>query len=87
MYLNRKDYFFITSKRNKTAQLATRILDSIGIEVTDANIKAILYKLRPAKCCVKTMSNGKQYYDISGENFGGYGSFVDDGDTIIIDLR
>ena len=35
---------------------------------------------------VHALSNGRQYYEIHGDGFGGKGSFVDDGNTIIIRL-
>lgn len=49
-------------------------------------IDGILYCIRKAECEIRTLSNGKQYYEISGDNFGGYGTFVDDGKTIVIKL-
>lgn len=92
MQLGKKDVFIETSRKNKTENLASEIIrklnGKIGRDVPDnPNArKEVLYYLQKAECEIKTLSNGKQYYEICGNNFGGKGSFVDDGMTIIIHL-
>lgn len=88
----RKDVFVQTERKNKTGKLAGEILTKLAREY-DLGIgdhpdvrKELLYYMQKAECEIKTLSNGKQMYDIHGENFGGRGTFVDDGNTIIIKL-
>ena len=92
LYIKGKDYFFVSNKVNKTSTLAKKIiraLNSTGdfnIPDNASGIDEILWKLNRAVCEIHTLSNGRQMYEISGENFGGHGSFVDDGKTIIITI-
>ncbi len=96
MPLGRRDVFIETSRKNKTEGLASEIIrklneiieNIVGIDLIDdpTTRKEVLYYLQKAECEIRTLSNGKQYYEIHGENFGGKGSFVDDGMTIIIHL-
>lgn len=90
-FYNQKDYFIETKRTNKTKALAAEILPLIGCSVTDRNIQAMLYKLKRASCEIKTASNTERkeqrYYEISGDGFGGCGSWLDDGNTIILKLN
>ena len=91
MYLKGKDFFFVTNRQNKTTTLAKEIIRSlvnIGYDIPDHPdvIKEVLYYIQKANCEIRTLSNGKQYYEISGDGFAGKGSFVDDGNTVIINL-
>ena len=90
-FLNNKDYFVETSRTNKTQKLAADILDLLGYSVTEGNIKALLYRLNRATCEVKIAENAdrkeKRYYEISGEGFGGCGSWIDDGSTVILKIN
>lgn len=87
-FLRGKDYFVETPQVKKTANLAKKVLPLIGCSITDGNIKAILYRMARAKCEIHTCQNAtrecKQYYEISGEGFGGRGSWLDDGETVIL---
>lgn len=87
----KKDIFVQTELKNKTNHLAKKIIRgmvNVGYDIPDNPIirKEILYFLQKAECDIHTLSNGKQYYEIHGDDFGGRGSFVDDGNTIIIKL-
>ena len=82
--LGRKDVFVETTAKNKTKKLAEKILYKLELPVNPDTISEVLYWLMKANCEIKTLNNGKQYYDIYGNNFGGYGSFLDDGMTILI---
>lgn len=84
--LGQKDVFIKTSLKNKTQGLARKILYKLGIPENPDTRKELLYYLQKATCELKTLSNSAQYYEIAGENFGGRGSFIDDGRTIIIEL-
>lgn len=81
-----KDVFVKTDLKNKTGSLARKILLKMKLSDNPDNRKKILYYLEKATCEIKTLSNGREYYEISGDNFGGKGSFVDDGKTIIIEI-
>ena len=89
LYAKNKDYFFATDLKNKTRSLAKKVIRSLNgtgeFDIPDnaAGIDAVMYSLQKAECEIRTLSNGKQYYDIHGEGFGGRGSFVGDGKTII----
>lgn len=90
-YLHGKDYFVETLQKNKTKKLAEKILQLIGSSITDGNIEALLYRMRKATCrictCYNTDRKENRYYEISGEDFGGLGSWVNDGGTIILKLE
>lgn len=82
--LGNKDVFVVTEAKRKTRTLARQILRKMMLP--DGRADELLYWLQKAECDIKTLSNGKQYYEIHGDGFGGKGSFVDDGNTIIITL-
>lgn len=92
LYVKGKDCFFVTNKVRKTKQLAKEIIYKLNgtgqFDIPDdpAVIHDVLYYLQKAECEIKTLSNGKQMYEIYGDNFGGKGSFVDDGKTVIINI-
>lgn len=88
-FLNNKDYFIETSRTNKTQKLAADILSLINCNITEGNIKALLFKLQKANCEIKTANTDrkeKRYYEISGENFGGRGGWLDDGSTVVLKI-
>ena len=87
----KKDFFIETEKKNKTQKLASEIFKkmvNLGIDIPDnpTTRYELLYCMDKAECEIHTLSNGRQYYEIHGDGFGGRGSFVDDGNTIIIKL-
>ena len=79
-----KEYFFVTERKNKTAGLASAVLAALQLPDVARLQAEIIYYLRPACCRVKKAGK-KYYFDISGDNFGGYGSDdINDGKTVII---
>lgn len=90
-YLHGKDYFVETVQTRKTEKMAAKVLPLIGCTATPENIKALLYRMNKAVCEIKTCRGSgrteKRYYDIHGEGFGGGGSWLDDGETIILKLN
>lgn len=81
-WMNQKDYFYETEQKNVTEQLVCKIMKSANLpkeKITD-----VCYRIRKANCKIVTLPNGRQYYEIYGHNFGGRGSFVGDGKTVII---
>ena len=89
LFTHGKDYFFETESKNKTKSLAKKIIRSLNetgdfdIPDNESGIDAILWNIRKAECEIRTLSNGRQMYEIFGNGFGGYGSFTDDGNTVI----
>ena len=87
-----KDYFFVTDYKNKTKSLAKKVISSLNgtgeFDIPDnaAGIDEILWNLQKAECEIRTLSTGNQYYEIHGDGFGGRGSFVYDGMTVIINI-
>lgn len=85
-----KDCFMVTNAKNKTKRLALDFINKIQnkinrfSEIDENTLKIIQNKISAAHCEIKTTKDNRQYYNIFGENFGGYGSFVDDGETIIV---
>ena len=87
-FLNGKDYFVETIRTNKTKNLARKILPMIGASDTEGNINALLHRMQKATCEIKkSMYADRYYYEISGDGFGGYGSWTDDGETIILKME
>lgn len=84
--LKGKDVFVKTDLKNKTEGLAKKILLKMGLPENPDTRKELLYWLQKATCEIRTMSSGRKYYEIAGNGFGGKGSFVDDGNTIIVEL-
>ena len=84
--MGQKDIFVKTDYKNKTEQLARKILRKMLLPENPDTVKEILYYLQKAKCDIVTFGNGRQMYEIYGENFGGKGSFVDDGMTVIVEI-
>lgn len=91
-FLNGKDYFVETSQVYKTSKLAAKILPALGLSrdevYKNGNIQALLYRMQKATCEVRTCENTerkeKRYFEISGDGFGGRGSWVNDGETVLI---
>lgn len=97
LYTRGKEYFFVTDYERKTNKLIERIIKSLNVSLNDENVNYLKHNLLKAKCEIKEVyypedfggnkvGSKRKYYDIYGENFGGYGSFLDDGQTIIINL-
>jgi hypothetical protein len=87
-FLNGKDYFVETSHTRKTQNLARKILPMIGASDTEGNAKCLQNRMQKAKCEIKkSMCADRYYYEISGDGFGGYGSWTDDGETIILKME
>lgn len=87
MYLIGKDYFFATERQNKTGAMATEILLKLKLPVTPENVQEVLRRLQKATCEIRTLANGRRFYEIAGDGFGGRGSFMDDGMTVVIHLN
>lgn len=85
-----KDCFFETTAKNRTNTLAIDFLNKIQnsinryFAIDENTVDYIKKSMQPAFCEIKTLSNGRQYYNIFGENFGGCGTFVDDNETVIV---
>lgn len=85
-YMGGKDYFIITDKQNRTRNLVQKILKKCGLPTGTPFVETLLYSMQKATCELKTLPDGRKYYEITGKNFGGHGSFVDDGKTEIVEI-
>ena len=85
-FWNGKDYFVVTEKKNKTDALIAEIVEACNFPTYAKN--DLRYRIQKAIYEIKTLSNGRQMYEISGEDFGGcgHGAFVNDGKTVIVNL-
>lgn len=86
MYMFNTDFFFVTDRHNKTATLAKKILQALGIPADEINIDFVLQNITPAVLEVKEISTGRKYNDIHGAGFGGCGHFQDENKDIIVVL-
>lgn len=85
-YSGSKDYFIISDYEKKTEHFIVKILKSLGHKCSDENIRYLSFALRKATLEIRECSLGS-YYEIYGDNFGGCGSFVNDGKTVVIELN
>lgn len=84
------DCFYVTNAKNKTKKLVIDFINKIQNKINaytniDENIITIAQqRAQRATLTIKTTTSGADYYDITGENFGGYGGFINDNNTIIV---
>ena len=86
-----KDIFVQTNAVKKTENLVSKIIRqmvNVGYDLPDnASTKSdIMWYLQKAECDLHTLPDGRSYYEIHGKGFGGKGSFLDDGKTVIITI-
>lgn len=97
LYLGGYEYFFKTERTRLTNKLIDDILLNLHCNLTQENRDYIRYNVLRAELEIKELKyqedidgfkkgQTRKYYNIYGENFGGYGSFVDDGKTKLIIL-
>lgn len=86
-YLNHKDYFIVTFHERKTLRLFLAVLKKMGLPCTEANARYIMQKSQKATCTLEMLSDGTLHYNISGDGFGGIGSYYDDGNTVILFVK
>lgn len=86
-YLNRKDYFVVTYHERKTIRLFLSVLRQMGLPCTESNAKYLMQKSQKATCTLQMLPDGTLYYNITGENIGGLGSYYDDGNTVILFVK
>lgn len=84
LYHHGKDYFFVTDGKNKTENIARKILAAMNFDTAENSISYILRRIQHAEMEIISLPSGKSYYDIHGKNFGGFGSFVGDGKTVVL---
>lgn len=97
LYLGGYEYFFKTERIKLTDKLINEILQHLHCSLTPENRDYIRHNVIKAELEIKELKypedmDGfkkgqiRKYYNIYGKNFGGYGSFVDDGKTKLIIL-
>lgn len=84
--LGHKDIFIETSAKNKTRNLARRILNRMQIPDCPAAIHEMLYHMERAILTEKTLSDGRVLYDISGCAAGSrwHISCLADNDSVVV---
>ena len=80
------DVFVVTSRKYKTRQMVEEVIREMHLYPDPTSIHVLTNKMRPGILDKKKLSNGREYYDIHGQNFGGHGFFLDEGKTWIIKL-
>lgn len=85
--LNHKYYFVVTKREKKTIKLFLDVLKQIGLPCTVNNARYLVKKSQKAVCTLIMLPDGVLYYDIRGNDFGGLGSFYDDGNTVILSVN
>lgn len=81
-----QDIFVETDAKRKTKKLAQKVARALLLPDNPGTIHELIYFMQRATCEEKTLPDGRRYYEISGDGFGGRGSFVDDDKTVIITL-
>lgn len=84
--LGRKDAFAITEAKAKTRSLFQKICRRFELPANASTYDALRYNLRKGTVELKQLSNGRQYHEISGIGFGGYGHFLDEDLDIVVRL-
>lgn len=81
LYMNGIDYFFVSDKSRKTKDVVAAVRRALGLPAAaDSEINR---RLERGWIQTKTLVNGSSFYEISGNNYGGHGSFVGDGKTLV----
>ena len=81
-----KDVFVITDVTRKTEKLFKQICKKFLLPDNASTIDALKYCMRRATLQIKELSNGRLYNEISGENFSGYGHFIDEDKDVVVIL-
>ena len=85
------DFFICTNAEYKTKRLIIDFLNTIQNhlniyqEITQNHIEYYKNKIHKATIEIKSISNGRKYYDISGSDFGGVGDFIDLNKTVLFE--
>jgi hypothetical protein len=78
-YYRGQDNFFKSDRQRITKGIAREILELLlpNAEISDSLAERVKHDIRKATYEVKELSSGRKYCNICGENFGGYGDFLD----------
>lgn len=86
-YLSGKDYYIITNRDRKTEKMCIQVLEKLGHkEISKDLIDDLRYRMKPATMQIKSLENGRSYYDIHGDGFGGNGGFLDENKTVVMTI-
>lgn len=97
LYLGGYEYFFKTERIKLTSKLIDDILLNLNCSLIQENRDYIRHNVLKAELEIKELKypedmdgfkkgQTRKYYNIYGKNFGGFGSFLDDGKTKLIVL-
>ena len=84
--LGKKDAFAITEAKAKTRQLFKQICRRFELPENASTYDALRYNLKKGTVELKELSNGRQYHEISGQGYAGYGHFLDEDMDIVVRL-
>ncbi len=84
IFANGKDWFFVTDRKNKTETLIKEVCRHLKWPDNQWGKFEVREGLRRATLEVKGQE--RKYFEISGDGFGGKGSFCDDGMTVVVEL-
>ncbi len=84
--LGKLEIFVKTNYEKKTETFLNAILKRLYLPVNTDTRKELSYYLIPAICEIKIVKNIEPYYNIHGKNFAGYGSFLNDNQTYVIEI-
>ena len=78
-----KDCFIVTSYKVKTKTFLRKVAQKLKLPDAPSVLDELRYRMRPATLEIKTIA-GREMNEISGDDFGGFGHFVDEDKDIII---
>lgn len=85
-WVGKHEYFIETAQQNITQRFCEKILHKLNQKVCPSNVVCLRRLLRKAYLEEKQTSDGKIYYNIYGDGFGGYGTDPYDGLTTILQI-
>jgi len=92
--VGKRDVFIITERKNKTENLARKILRRLMMPENPDTIRELLYYMQPAELEIKQVKSsmlGEEFmrpmWEIHGKGFGGRGGWVDDDSTWVFVLE
>lgn len=84
IFANGKDYFFVTDRKYVTESVVKQVCRHLNVPDNQWGKHEARCHLRKATLEVKGQE--RKYFEISGDGFGGRGSFCDDGMTVVVEL-
>lgn len=83
----RRDTFIITDRKAKTKSFLSKICRELSLPDNESVHDSLRWNLRKGTIRIVQLSNGRQYYEMSGDNWGGCGNFLDTKKDIVIEIK